>query len=320
MNGVRKMSRIRHLYPEEFAKIVQAQQPSLTPHILALSSEASVTIVVLTLDRLHLTRRCIESIYANSDYPFELLIHDNGSQPEMLAYLRHVQTAHDNVQLIHQPAHIGIAAARNLTFAHVKTDYIFSLDNDVVCHPGWLRETMACAARHSAAFVAPLRLDMHGHVWAFAPELIRTENGTVLEIARWFHDLTLERVQSLFSAADVSTNFISGGAGLFARDPFQACGGFDERYYFGFEDMDFSLKLAERGYKVWATPCAVLTHDDEWLPQTDADVQYARARYDAPSLQLAAERFQSRWGINVLPTKYVESFQQRLERKIEAKS
>jgi GT2 family glycosyltransferase len=186
----------------------------------------------------------------------------------------------------------------------------------MICHSGWLRETMACAMRHTADFVAPLRLDPNGSVWAFAPELVRTESETVLEIARWFHDLPPATVQSIFGENDIVTNFISGGAGLFSRAAFQACGGFDEGYLAGFEDMDLSLKLAACGYTVWATTRAVLTHDDEWLPQTPADVEYARARYDKDLLRAAADRFQARWGVQVLPTKYVQSFQERLERKL----
>lgn len=310
------MARPRHLYPQEITKIVEAKQQTSTPRGTELSVQPSVTIVVLSLDRLHLTRRCIESIYENSDYPFVLLIHDDGSQPETLSYLHDLEMTHDNVQLSGPTARVGCAVARNIAFGQVKTDYILSLDNDMVCHPGWLRETMRCAVRQSADFVAPLRLDIHGRVWAFAPQLVRTENDAVLEIARWFHDVPLEMVQSLFENADVRTNFISGGAGLYARAAFQSCGGFAE-YEVGFEDMDFSLNLVAHGYTVWATAGAVLTHDDEWLPQTPADVEYVRARYHAKTLRRAADQFRARWGVEVLPTKYVRSLEQRLERKLQ---
>jgi GT2 family glycosyltransferase len=244
-----------------------------------------------------------------------LLIHDDGSQAETLAFLHELERTHANVRLDLPTPRLGCAVARNLAFAQVESDYIFSLDNDMLCHPGWLRETMACAVRHNAAFVAPLRLDTVGQVWAFAPELVRTENDTVLEIARWFHDLPLEMVQSYFGNADLTTNFISGGAGLYARSAFRECGGFED-YRVGFEDLDFSLKLAARGYRVWATAAAALTHDDAWLPQTPADVQYARARNDPVALRRAADQFRARWGLEVLPAKYVVSFEQRLQEKL----
>src|SRR5581483_1416181 len=130
--GWNNMPRPRHLYPQELAKIAQANsQPRV-----ARPAVPSVTIVVLTLDRLHLTRRCIESIYAHSDYPFALLIHDDGSQPETLAYLQELQATYANVQLDIPPTHTGHIIARNRAFAQVQTDYILSLDNDMICHRG----------------------------------------------------------------------------------------------------------------------------------------------------------------------------------------
>jgi GT2 family glycosyltransferase len=267
------------------------------------------------LDRLHLTRRCIESIYAHSDYPFTLLIHDDGSQPATLTYLNELKASHDNVVLCGGTHRAGCAVARNLAFAQVQTEYIFSLDNDMICHPGWLRETMACAVAQAADFVAPLRLDMNGAVWGFAPELVRRENGSVIEIARWYHDLPLALVQSFFGDAAVPTNFISGGAGLYSREAFQALGGFYAGYESGFEDMDFSLNLERQGLTVWAAPRAVLTHDDKWMPQAAEDTEYARMRYDEKSLRRSAERFQARWGVQALPAKYVQSFKERLAGK-----
>lgn len=307
---------VRRLYPQELLKIAQARQQADPFPLPAPTAWPTVTVVLLSLDRLHLTQRCIESLYAHSDYPFRLLIHDDGSQPETLAYLYDLRASRDNVALSQHPARLGCAGGRNRAAAQVDTDYIFFLDNDMVCHPGWLRATMTCAVRRRADFVAPLRLNPDGSLWAHAAELVRTEDETVLEIARWFHDLLPETVQSLFGENDVRTNFVPGGAGLFSRRAFNACGGFDERYPIGFEDMDFSLKLAERGYCVWATAQALLTHDDEWLPQTAADVTYARGRYDPVTLSREAEHFRATWGVNVLPEKYARSFQQRLERKL----
>lgn len=281
-----------------------------TPHQTG-ASRPSVTVVVLSLDRLHLTQRCIESIYAHADYPFDLYLHDDGSQPEALRYLRALRAAHSNVALHESPVRIGWAAARNQAFQRVGTDYVFSLDNDIVCHPGWLREAMACAVRHDAAFVAPLRLEPDGRVWAFAAELIRSHGGAVLEIARWFHDLPPATVQQWFADADVATNFISGGAGLFTRTAFLQCGGFAEDYHVGFEDLDFCLQMSARGYSAWASARAVLTHDDQWQPQSDADVEYAERRYDMRAMQAAAALFKERWGVDVLPDKYVDSFERR---------
>jgi GT2 family glycosyltransferase len=308
------VSRVRPLHPHELALL---RNRTAAPEPRAAPRQPQVTVVLLSLDRLHLTRRCVESLFATADYPFALLIHDDGSEPATLDYLRGLRAARDNVELYESPTRLGCAAARNRCFAQATSEYVFSLDNDIVCHAGWLREAMACAVAHDAAFVAPLRLEPDGRVWSFAPGLVRSDAAEpVLEIARWFHDLPLAIVQGWFAPGAVTTNFVSGGAGLFAREAFHDCGGFPDAYEVGFEDIDFSLQLAERGYRVWATAQSVLTHDDAWQPQSEADVRYARRRYDLDLLRAGAASFKQRWGVEVLPEKYVDSFRRRLSRKL----
>jgi GT2 family glycosyltransferase len=309
------MPSTRALHPQEIALLSGrgAGAPAPTPK---QPRQPTVTVVLLSLDRLHLTRRCVESIYRHADYPFELFIHDDGSQPDTVDYLRSLRAAHDNVALFESPVRLGCAVARNRAFERIGTEYVFSLDNDIVCHPGWLREAMTCAVQHDAAFVSPLRLEPDGRLWSFAPELVRTDHASVLEIARWFHDLPLETVQRWFENADVATNFVCGGAGLFSGAAFRDCGGFPEDYQVGFEDMDFSLQMVARGYSAWATARAVLTHDDLWQPASEADVLYAQRRYDMGALRAAAALFKERWGVEVLPDKYAESLRRRLSRKL----
>jgi GT2 family glycosyltransferase len=307
------MARSRPLHPQEMALLSRRTDASvLSPS----PRQPTVTVVLLSLDRLDLTRRCVDSIYAHADYPFALFIHDDGSQPETLEYLRALRTVQANVELFESPIRLGCAAARNRAFARVDTEYVFSLDNDIVCQSGWLREAMACAVRHDAAFVEPLRLQPDGTVWAFAPALVRSGDGGVLEIARWFHDLPPATVQAWFAHVDVATNFVSGGAGLYARDAFRECGGFAECYGAGFEDVHFCLEMAARGHTVWATAHAALIHDDCWQPASDADRCYADRRYDLDRLRAAAALFRERWGVEVLPDKYIDSFRRRLASKI----
>ena len=60
----------------------------------------------------------------------------------------------------------------------------------------------------------------------------------------------------------------------------------------------------------------MLTHDDLWQPESEADVRYARRRYDLGALRAAAALFKERWGVEVLPDKYVESVRRRLSSKL----
>ena len=309
----------RRLYPQELLKVSQAVPPIKEAGSSDSLPEPSVTIVVLSLERIHLTQHTITSIYSNTDYPFNVLVFDNGSSPATISELQNLAADYDTLQVYYNSTNLGAAGGRNQAFSMVNSEYVVSFDNDILCHPGWLRETMKCAVMYQSSFVAPLRLDVSGKVWSHGSELIYTSNGEVIEIARWFHDLPLDYVQSLFAKKSFPTNLLSGGAGLFNVEAFTSCGGFDPAFEH-FEDIDFSLRLTRKGYSVWTTPEAQLTHDDEWIPNSKLDIDYARAHYDPSKLNRAAARFKLIWGVDVFPQKYEQAFRDRLNSKLGAQS
>ncbi|MFC2054211.1 glycosyltransferase family 2 protein [Chloroflexota bacterium] len=309
----------RRLYPQELLKVSLAVPPIMEVGSSDSLPEPSVTIVVLSLERIHLTRRTINSIYYNTYYPFNVLVFDNGSSLSTISELQNLAADHDNMQVYYNSTNLGAAGGRNQAFSMVKSEYVVSFDNDIICHPGWLRETMKCAVMYQSDFVAPLRLDVSSKVWSHGSELIYTSNGEVIEIARWFHDLPLDFVQSLFTKKTFSTNFLPGGAGLFNIEAFTCCGGFDPAFEH-FEDIDFSLRLTKNGYSVCTTPHAQLTHDDAWIPNSQLDIEYAKEHYDLSKLYKAAARFKLIWGVDVFPQKYVLAFRDRLNSKLGAQS
>jgi GT2 family glycosyltransferase len=54
---------------------------------------------------------------------------------------------------------------------------------------------------------------------------------------------------------------VSGSAMLVRRDVFDACGFFDDEYFFGFEDLAFCLRASSRGFSTVCCPEAVVYHE-----------------------------------------------------------
>jgi GT2 family glycosyltransferase len=305
----------RRLYPQELLKISQAVPP-INPAVSACELvEARVTIVVLSCERFHLTRRTTTSIYENTEYPFRLLIFDNGSSSSTVAALKELKTRYPTLEVCCNPTNLGASGGRNAAFSRVDTEYVISLDNDIICHPGWLSNLMKCAIQYDASFIEPMRLDHSGLVWSHGAELSYSNQGKDVELRRWFHDLPCTYVQSLFEGRELPSNYLSGGAGLFRLDEFFQCGGFDP-VLDAFEDLEFCFRMHAQGFAVWTCASSTLTHDDKWLPDSPNDVRYAQDHYDIQKLQLSAKRIREKWGVNVFPPKYVEAYQRRLASKL----
>jgi GT2 family glycosyltransferase len=124
-------------------------------HITAASAakrEPSVTIVVVQRESLAHTKASLESIYALTTVPFQLIYVDAGSPPWIASYL-HREARARNFRLLRVAKSLFPSAARNYGFAHADTDYVVFIDNDVVVTPGWLEALLACAQEQSAAIV-----------------------------------------------------------------------------------------------------------------------------------------------------------------------
>jgi glycosyltransferase involved in cell wall biosynthesis len=90
--------------------------------------------------RLDVTRMTIESILANTQEPFDLLVFDNGSCPEMVTYLKSLQADGKIDYLILSKRNIGKLNALKIIFNSAPGEIVAYTDDDVFHLPGWLGE------------------------------------------------------------------------------------------------------------------------------------------------------------------------------------
>jgi glycosyltransferase involved in cell wall biosynthesis len=157
---------------------------------------------------------------------FEIIIVDDGSTdgetPRKLAAVR------DRARVIHQDNR-GPSAARNTGARAARADILFMLDCDDTIEPGFLAETvplLSAAPAHIGMVVTHLKL-------------VGAETGIV---SRYFN-----RFDLLF------TNTLSAGL-ILRKDAWRVVGGYDETMRDGYEDWDFSLRLANAGYQAIEVP------------------------------------------------------------------
>lgn len=95
-----------------------------------------VSAVIPTHNRLHLLRRALYSVQAQTLPPLETIVIDDGSTDRSHESLA---TEFPNVQWIRQSNH-GVSHARNQGIKHAKGEWIALLDSDDTWHPSKLEE------------------------------------------------------------------------------------------------------------------------------------------------------------------------------------
>ena len=76
-----------------------------------VSSVSSVSIIMKVWNALAHVRLCLKTLLHNTDGPFELIVIDNGSQPEVVEFLRGVADGDPRVRLIENPTNVGPSLA-----------------------------------------------------------------------------------------------------------------------------------------------------------------------------------------------------------------
>lgn len=103
------------------------------------------SILMLTYNRLAMTRHTLRGLSASAGYPHELLIWDNGSDDgtrewlsEFAGVARFDAAGLARLRIVLHTANSGLAPALNRLLQLARGRYLAKVDNDVVCPADWL--------------------------------------------------------------------------------------------------------------------------------------------------------------------------------------
>lgn len=92
---------------------------------------------------LDVLKACLESLWANTSEPYDLLVFDNASCPEARAYLTSAQDQGKIQYLLLSSQNVGKGGAWNTIFQGAPGEVIAYADSDVRFYSGWLTQTLS---------------------------------------------------------------------------------------------------------------------------------------------------------------------------------
>jgi glycosyltransferase involved in cell wall biosynthesis len=87
---------------------------------------------------LDVLKRCLTSIWENTQIPYDLMVFDNASCLPVRSFLRQAQVDGKIQYLVLSEKNYGKAGAWNFIFGGAPGKYIAYADSDIYHHPGWL--------------------------------------------------------------------------------------------------------------------------------------------------------------------------------------
>ena len=212
-------------------------------------------MVIPSWNSARLLPRCLDSIAAQG-IPVELLVVDNSSSDGSVELLRERGVEHVALE-----RNTGFAAAVNLGVRRTKAPLVLVLNADTVLEPGCLA---ALAARlrsdRGLGGVQPLILQLEvGRERDRAGARVYSAGMTLSADGRAF-ELGAGEVQGPFSATPREVFGVCGAACLLRRELFEQLGGYDERYFAFYEDVDLNVRGRIAGWRFAYVPGAVVWH------------------------------------------------------------
>jgi GT2 family glycosyltransferase len=230
----------------------------------------------------HVLQRLAEIRIAS---PFEVIIVDNGSPapftPHATAFPCRVLRMGNNA---------GYARACNEGARAAASPLLLFLNNDI----DFDRDVITPLAAHFAAadapgIVAPALCFPDGRFqlsWGDAPGLLSEARERTRQRQSRAGGGPLYAARAAASARQRDVDWVTGAALCVARDAFDTVGGFDEEYFFYFEDADLCARVRASGRAVRYDPAVRLVHfgggsQDEPSPAIAVSYRMGQLRYYA---------------------------------------
>jgi GT2 family glycosyltransferase len=250
----------------------QATEPLASRSATAEASECIWTVVV-NWRQIDATLTCLASL-DHSDVDLDtVVVVDNEAHGDLE---RRVRATYPNVVVLPQSANLGFAAAANIG-AHYALEHgataILLLNNDTELERGAVDGLVSALASDPTVGVLTAKVylsETPDRLWAVGG----VYNGRrVIELGAGERDIG--------AYDDARFDFVYGCAMLLRADAFRDTGGFDERYFLYYEDIDLCLRAQEAGWQVAMAPRAHVLHEGSRSTQGDPAIKvyhHARSR------------------------------------------
>lgn len=256
-----------------------------------------VSIIIPTRDLADTTRKCLESVYEKTTYKnYEVVVVNNNSQKEETFKLfEEYKKKYDNFSVIDANFEFNYSKINNLAISKTKSDYIVLLNNDIeVITPNWLELMIGYASQNhigavGAKLLYPDNTIQHGGViLGLGGVASHAFIGHQRDAIVWGGRLSVPYNYSAVTAACL----------MVSRKKWNEVKGLEEDLKVAYNDVDFNLKLLQKGYFNVFVPMIELYHYESKSRGKDTTsekykrfVIESKYMYDKWENEIAADKF-----------------------------
>ena len=237
-------------------------------HNYKFSNEPLVSIIILNRNGLTHLKRLFNDFSKKTDYSnFECIIVDNNSDDSSVDYLKSLNVNFP-LKIIENDENMSFSKANNESCKIANGEYILLLNNDIEPTFGWLNEMMGVMLNNDNVGSVGAKLVFPYYENKPKQSYKIQHSGDILSFRKKPYTIYAYNQNKFADPFDSKVNdlkkvvSVTAAAILIKKSIYEEVGGLDEGYIYGYEDVDFSLKLNQRGYDIWYCPSALLFHHE----------------------------------------------------------
>ncbi len=223
-----------------------------------------LSIVIICWNDWKVIENCLRSIFEGKPtIEFEVIVSDNGSTDGSIGRIRE---QFPTVLLVENAANLGFARGNNAGIREARGEYILILNPDTIVHAGSLEKWIAFAEQHPEAGAFGCRmLNPDGTYQESARPFPTVRRSLVAalglrRLGRVTQAFLSDKYEGWVGESERDIDWQSGCCILFRGDLLKKLGGFDERFFYHYEEVDLCYRVWEAGYSIRFTPELTITH------------------------------------------------------------
>lgn len=213
-----------------------------------------LSIVTVTYNSEKYIKKLLDSLDKFIPERSEVIVVDNNSSDNTLNILK----SRKNIHLIENDSNDGFAKGSNKGAEEARGEYLLFLNPDTDIIDDSINSLLDFIKNTSdAGVVAPTLIEPSGKIQPSVrnlPSIIRALEQYYLGVKNSYDAYVPE------GNTPIEVESVFGAAIMMKQEVFEKIGGFDERYFMYFEDLELCKKIRELGFKIYYLPKTKFIH------------------------------------------------------------
>lgn len=206
--------------------------------------ETELSVIIVNYNGAKYFKGCLDSLYQNlAGISAEIIVLDNNSADDSREF---VKTNFPEVKLIESKINHGFGKGNNEAVKQAKGKYLLLINNDTI-----VLDQLLPVLNHlkSDEKIGVVGINMLNGNKEYLPAAGNFPTVSNMFLMKKLLQISEEFIQGKFAESAYEVDWLGGSFLLLPKSIYNQIGGFDEDYFMYVEDVDFSKKIANIGYK-----------------------------------------------------------------------